>query len=180
LRSCAVFSLWALRRSFNSRSMVRLILGSSITTTTSLLWYASSHEPTPHRLPLPSVEGCGCDHQYPQQGSQSPLLSPEGCGRLIVARRKILGTRNTRGDPGSGSPRWCVTEIGHDIFRGPFSLIFPPQTNKTQPVSLKRQVAAKTKTATTTAAETITMGTTTTMVQPPRPYPTPTVQRKDE
>jgi hypothetical protein len=145
----------------------------------SLLQYASSHEPTPQCLPLPSVEGCGHDHQHPQQGSQPapPLFR----GMWAAHRRSTedLGNEEHQGGAGSGRPRWCVTEMDRDICHGPFSLIFPPQTNPTG--SLKRQVATKKKTATTTTAETTITGMTTTTSQPPpRPYPTPTVQPNDE
>jgi len=96
--------------------------------------------------PSPLLRGVGTITGIPSKDPTPPLPSPEGCGRLIVARRKSWGTRNTR--------RWCVTETDRDICHGPLSLIFPASNKLTQLVSFKRQVATKKKTATTTMVET--------------------------
>jgi len=68
--------------------------------------------------------------QRPQRPERTPAAPapplPEGCGWLSLARRRSweeLGTRFTRGDPGSGRPSQCVPKTNHDFHRGSFSPI---------------------------------------------------------
>ena len=73
--------------------------------------------------PLPSLEGCGPDHQRHQQvqklGSQPhlPLPSSEGCGRLLVIDGGIgdgekQGGAPEVGGPNSASRKWGTTFVG--------------------------------------------------------------------
>jgi len=69
-----------------------------------------------------------------EHGSQPypPLSFPEGCGRLVLARWKSFGGRNTRGDPRGGRPSQCVAKTNHNEACGSFSpllLLSPHPTN---------------------------------------------------
>jgi len=165
-----VCSLWALWRSLNSRS----------TTTSGWSWVYPPLPPPPPSSNIPQamnlhptvclsplLRDVDMMTSIHSKNPSLPLPSPEGCGWFITAQWRIWGMRNTMGDAGSGMPRWCITETGHDICHGPFSLIFPTSNKLTQPVSLKWQVTTKKKTVTTTTVETATMGMTTKMTQQP-------------
>jgi len=48
------------------------------------------------------------------QPPTQPLPSPEGCGLACSYSIEGYGRKNTRGDPASGRPSWCVARTGHD------------------------------------------------------------------
>ena len=60
------------------------------------------------------------------------LLFLEGCGWLLVDRRRVWGWRNTRGDPGTGRPKQCASKMNHNKGCGSLSFSFscahPPLT----------------------------------------------------
>jgi hypothetical protein len=68
--------------------------------------YHHLHGPSPISLPTTA------NH------SHTPLPSPEGCGLAfscsIGGGGGGYGRKNTRGDPASGRPSWCVARTGHD------------------------------------------------------------------
>ena len=92
----------------------------------------------------------------PQAMNLHPSVYPSPLLRDVGSSSSLDGNSWEQGMPGGA--RWCVTETGHDIYHGPFSLIFPASNKLTQPVFLKRQVATKKKTVTTTMAETTQWG----------------------
>jgi hypothetical protein len=53
-----------------------------------------------------------------------PLPSPEGCGLACSYSIRGYGRKNTRGDPASGRPSWCVARTGHLMARS-CSFLFP-------------------------------------------------------
>ena len=77
-------------------------------TTSSFSIYHHLHCPSPQLAP-------NCSHP--------PLPSPEGCGLARSCSTGGCSGKNTRGDPASGRPSWCVARMGYDKCRGPFSLI---------------------------------------------------------
>jgi len=64
--------------------------------------YHHLHRPSPISLPT----AANCPHM--------PLPSPEGCGLACSYSIEGYGRKNTRGDPASGRPSWCVMRTGHD------------------------------------------------------------------
>src|SRR6266545_5274408 len=63
-------------------------------TTSSFSIYHHLHCPSPQLAP-------NCSHP--------PLPSPEGCGLAQSCSTGGCSGKNTRGDPASGRPSWCVT-----------------------------------------------------------------------
>jgi len=129
-------------RSFKPTSTAsRLILVHSSSTTIhpQLPQHLPNNAQKPGDEPLPSLEGCGLNHQHPgctEQKAATPapplskqmwvgLYSTVGFGEIGEG----MGNGKTRGDPGIGRPMQCVTKRTTTFRRGSFLpsfLLFPP------------------------------------------------------
>jgi hypothetical protein len=95
--------------------------------------FARNHLKSPGHEPLPSIEGCGLNHQHfgmrkTDDSRTRPSPLQRDVGGHILARRWNWGGRNTRGDPKSGRPVQCVAKTGYDTCCSPFfSHHFLPQ-----------------------------------------------------
>jgi len=89
------------------------------------------HPPSPQLAP-------NCGHPP----TPAPPLA-RGMWASEISHDQGIWRRNTRGNRGSGRPRWCVTKTGHDSRRGPFSAflllstllttLFPTPTRRSTP-----------------------------------------------